>query len=125
MKLNIPFDKINWTTSSFLIGSAITSLTALPIYLWHFGLDWFQITLFLFYFISTGLSITLGYHRLFAHLSFKASWPVKLYTLVFGAAAFQESALAWVSDHRNHHKHVDHDYDPYNINLGFLVNLCE
>lgn len=120
MKLNIPFDKINWTTSSFLISSAIVSLTALPLYLWHFGLDWFQVTLFLFYFISTGLSITLGYHRLFAHLSFKASWPVKLYTLVFGAAAFQESALEWVSDHRNHHKHVDHDYDPYNINKGFF-----
>ena len=120
MKSNISFDKINWTTSSFLIASAIISLTAVPVYLWHFGLDWFQVTLFLFFFISTGLSITLGYHRLFAHLSFKATWPVKLYTLIFGAAAFQESALEWVSDHRNHHKHVDHDYDPYNINKGFF-----
>ena len=120
MKLNIPYDKINWTTSSFLIGSAFLAVTAVPLYLWHYGLDWFQVSLFLFYFISTGLSITLGYHRLFAHVSFRASWPVRLYVLVFGAAAFQESALAWVSDHRNHHKHVDHNPDPYNINKGFF-----
>ena len=120
MKLNIPFDRINWITSSFLISTAIVSVTAVPLYLWHYGLDWFQVVLFLFYFAATGLSITLGYHRLFAHLSFKASWPVKMFTLVFGAAAFQESVIEWVSDHRNHHKHVDHDHDPYDISKGFF-----
>ena len=26
-------------------------------------------------FIFSSLSITLGYHRLFAHMSFKAKWP--------------------------------------------------
>jgi len=75
--------------------------------------------LFFVFFSATGLSITLGYHRLFAHVAFQARWPVRLATLVFGAAAFENCALAWVSDHRRHHKHVDHDEDPYDISKGF------
>lgn len=120
MSLNIPFDRVNWKTSIFLISTALITLTAVPVYLWHYGLNAFQASLFLFYFAATGFSITLGYHRLFSHLSFKAKWPVKLATLVFGAAAFENSTIDWVSDHRKHHKHVDHADDPYDISQGFF-----
>lgn len=119
MKLRIPFDRINWTNSSFLISTAVITCTAVPLYLWHYGVDAFQLAMFFTFFIATGLSITLGYHRLFAHVAFQARWPVRLATLIFGAAAFENCALAWVSDHRRHHKHVDHDEDPYDISKGF------
>ncbi len=111
---------IRITNSLFLVGTAVLTVTAVPAYIWAFGIDWFQMALFFGLFIATGLSITLGYHRLFSHLAFTAKWPVKLSTLVFGAASFENSALCWCSDHRNHHKHVDHDRDPYNINRGFF-----
>jgi stearoyl-CoA desaturase (Delta-9 desaturase) len=116
----IPFKRVNWKTSSFLIGTLFLTLTAVPLYLWHFGLDWFQAVFFFAMFSATGLSITLGYHRLFSHLSFKAHWSVRLFTLIFGAAAFENSALMWASEHRRHHKHVDHDEDPYDISKGFF-----
>src|SRR5580765_3818195 len=102
----LPLDRINWTTSSFLIGTLALTLTAVPLYLWHFGLDWFQFALFATLLLITGLSITLGYHRLFSHLSFRAKWPVRLFVLVFGAGAFENSVLLWASEHRRHHKHV-------------------
>ncbi len=111
----IPFDKVNWPTSSFLIGTFLLSLTLVPAYIWLFGLDWFQITLFLVMFLAVGFSITLGYHRLFSHLTFQAHWSVRLFTLIFGAAAFENSVLLWACEHRSHHKHVDHEDDPYNI----------
>lgn len=111
---------IRWTNSIFLIGTFLTTVIAVPLYIWHFGLDGFQIALFAFFLVSTGLSITLGYHRLFSHLTFKAKWPVKLFTLLFGAAAFEGSALAWSADHRRHHKFVDHEEDPYDINRGLF-----
>lgn len=120
MSLNLPLDRINWKTSIFLMSTTFIALTAVPVYLWYNGLNTFQVSLFLFYFAATGFSITLGYHRLFSHLAFKAKWPVKLFTLVFGAAAFQNSAIDWTSDHRKHHKHVDHDEDPYDISQGFF-----
>ncbi len=119
MPFRLPSSRINWTNSSFLIGTAVVTCTAVPVYLWHYGVDVFQVSLFFAFFIATGLSITLGYHRLFSHVAFQASWPVRLVTLIFGAAAFENSAMHWVSDHRRHHKHVDHDEDPYDISQGF------
>ena len=98
----------------------LVTLTGVPLYLFHFGLDWFQIVLFAVFFAASSMSITLGYHRFMAHKAFQARWPVKLGILFFGAGAFEGSALDWCSDHRRHHKHVDHDDDPYDITKGFF-----
>lgn len=67
----------------------------------------------------TGLAITGGYHRLFAHRSYTARWPVRILMLLAGAAGIEESAWSWCRDHRRHHRYVDRDGDPYNINRGF------
>jgi stearoyl-CoA desaturase (delta-9 desaturase) len=112
--------KIRFVNCVFLIGTFTLTCTAVPLYIWHYGLDLFQIALFWFFTISTAMSITLGYHRLFSHLTFQASPLVKIYTLLFGAAAFEGSALGWSADHRRHHKHVDHEEDPYDINKGLF-----
>ncbi|MEM9281846.1 MAG: fatty acid desaturase [Verrucomicrobiota bacterium] len=117
---NIPFNRVNWFTSSFLVLTFLGALIGAPLYFINFGFDPVIIALFFAMFIATGMSITLGYHRLFAHKAFKARKPVKLFTLLFGAAAFEDSALDWASDHRNHHKHVDGDEDPYDISKGFF-----
>ncbi len=121
---NFPIYRIEWVTSIFLIGTALGALTVVPWFIWtHWDtpLGWgFILSLFVFYYYATGFGITLGYHRLFSHLSFKAKWPVKLFTLLFGAASFENSALDWSADHRIHHKHVDEDEDPYDISKGFF-----
>ena len=117
---NIPFNRVEWVTSGFLIITALLTISAVPAYFWHYGWDWFLFGVFLFYYIATGTSITLGYHRLFSHKAFRAKWPVKLFVLLFGAAAFENSALWWSSGHRKHHKHVDTDEDPYDITKGFF-----
>ena len=117
---SIPVTRINWKTSSFLIGTLILALTATPAYIFKFGVDRFQVAFFIFMFFATGMSITLGYHRLFSHITFQAHWAVRLFTVLFGAAAFENSVLLWCSEHRRHHKHVDHDDDPYSISKGFF-----
>jgi stearoyl-CoA desaturase (delta-9 desaturase) len=115
-----PIERINWMTSSFLMGTLALTLTAVPLYLWYFGLDRFQVALFLVLAATTGFSITLGYHRLFTHMTFQASWPIRLFTVLFGAASFENSVVMWASEHRRHHKFVDHDHDdPYSISKGF------
>jgi stearoyl-CoA desaturase (delta-9 desaturase) len=114
-----PTSKVNWTNSSFLTSTAVLTFTLVPWYLYNYGIDLFQTVMFLVFCIITGLSITLGYHRLFSHLSFKAKWPVRLLTLIFGAATFENHVIAWASDHRRHHKNVDTDGDPYDISKGF------
>src|SRR6201988_26681 len=115
-----PFKRGNWLVSSFLIVTVFLSLTAVPLYLYFFGIDAFQGGLFFFMLFASGFSITLGYHRLFSHLSFRAHWLVRLFTVIFGASAFESSVLWWSSEHRNHHKHVDHADDPYSISRGLF-----
>lgn len=119
-KQRLSFERVDWINTVFLLIISLLAVIAAPIYLWKYDGNAFLWSMFAFYCIATGMSITLGYHRLFSHLSFKAKWPVRLFTLVFGACAFENSALNWCSDHRRHHKHTDHDDDPYDISQGFF-----
>ncbi len=65
------------------------------------------------------LATTGGYHRLFAHKTYRGSWPLRCFYLLFGAASGQASVLNWASDHRVHHARTDTPDDPYDINGGF------
>jgi stearoyl-CoA desaturase (delta-9 desaturase) len=65
------------------------------------------------------LSTTGGYHRLFAHRTYRGAAPVRLFYLLFGAAGGQASVVNWASDHRSHHARTDTEEDPYNIRRGF------
>jgi len=69
-------------------------------------------------YVLGGVSITAGYHRLFAHRTYRASAPVRWALLVFGAATFQNSALSWSADHRAHHADTDGADDPHAITRG-------
>lgn len=65
------------------------------------------------YYIS-GLGITAGAHRLWAHRSYKARFPLRVILAVFNTIAFQDCALHWARDHRVHHKYSETDADPHN-----------
>ena len=90
-----------------------------PWYLATRGLGWPETLTFAGLWLAVGLSVTGGYHRLFAHKTYRAAWPVRLLYVVFGAAALENSVLNWTADHRVHHSEVDHERDPYNIQKGF------
>jgi len=106
----------------------VAALTIIPIlgifgtlgYSLQFGIIWQEPILLFVLWIITGLSITVGYHRLFAHRSFSAHPILNWILAIFGAAALENSALKWCSDHRRHHKHLDTDQDPYSITKGFF-----
>ena len=70
--------------------------------------------------IASGLSITVGYHRLWSHRAFRAAWPLRLALAFFGTFSIQNSILVWAARHRVHHRHVDDvDKDPHSILSGF------
>jgi len=71
------------------------------------------------YYYITGLGITAGYHRLWAHRSYNASVPLE-YALSFaGAGAVQGSIKWWSRGHRAHHRYTDTKLDPYSAHEGF------
>ncbi len=111
---------VDWVNTLFLIGTLAVAVIGVPIHLATTGFSWPILALFGFYMAATGLSITGGYHRLFSHQSYQTTALVRAFYLIFGAAACQNSALKWSSDHRYHHLYVDQDRDPYNIGRGFF-----
>lgn len=115
-----PRRKIRWGGLLFLLSSALIGFVIAPLYLRRRGITAFDVALCLFYIFATLMAITAGYHRLYSHASFKAHVIFRFWTLFFGAASFQQSALRWASLHRTHHRYVDTERDPYNIRRGFF-----
>ncbi|MBC7743022.1 MAG: fatty acid desaturase, partial [Bdellovibrionaceae bacterium] len=115
---------ICWSVTLFLFLNPVISITTLVLYLVYSNnysashIGW--ITLFgVIFAILTNLSITMGYHRLYAHKSYEAHPILEAFLLFISAGAFQGSCLKWSSDHRVHHRFEDTDKDPYSINKGF------
>jgi stearoyl-CoA desaturase (delta-9 desaturase) len=112
--------RINWVTAIFLLLTPVLAVVWGGIHIHVAGVRAVEVGLFALYLAATGLSITAGYHRLFAHRAYECRRFVKLFYLLFGAATFQQSALSWSSDHRRHHQNIDQEGDPYNIQRGFF-----
>ena len=112
--------QIDWVNTLFLTLSPIIAIILSWIYFKGHGIEYSQILMAIGFYFVTGIAITAGYHRLLSHRAYKATNIVKFFYLIFGAAAFQNSALKWSADHRIHHRHVDSEMDPYNIKKGFF-----
>lgn len=67
----------------------------------------------------TGIGITGGYHRLWSHKAYSASWPVRFFLMLGGSGAFEGSIKWWSRNHRAHHRYTDTNKDPYNARRGF------
>lgn len=75
------------------------------------GTDW--LISLLGYFLITCLGITVTFHRLLAHKSFRLSKPVEYLFSYFGNIGCTGSSVGWVFVHRQHHKHTDRIGDPH------------
>ena len=70
--------------------------------------------------IVGALGITAGAHRLWAHKSYSASLPFRVFLMIAQCIAGQNSIFIWCRDHRVHHKFSETDGDPHNSNRGFF-----
>lgn len=67
-----------------------------------------------------GIGITAGAHRLWAHRSYKAKWPMRIILAYLQSMAFENSIFEWSRDHRVHHKYSETNADPHNALRGFF-----
>ena len=110
----------NWPSLLMFVVTLGLALTMVPWYgLTHgyAGASWIAFAVLL---CVTELSITCGYHRLFAHATYQAHPALKVIFLLLGAMALQNSALIWSAGHRVHHRFIDDpERDPYCARRGF------
>lgn len=96
-----------------IIGTA-GALALLPVL--PFGVT--EVVLLLALWLLTGLGVTVGYHRLFTHRTFKTTPAVAAVLAVLGSMAGQGGVVSWVALHRRHHENSDREGDPHSPNLS-------
>jgi len=109
-----PADKFSPLLAFYFVAAHIGALAALA---WF---SWTNLAVMFLLYVATGFGITVGYHRLLAHRSFRAPRWLERGLVTLGAMALQGSPATWVSDHRQHHFHSDHEHDPHDISRGLF-----
>jgi stearoyl-CoA desaturase (delta-9 desaturase) len=96
----------------FIIVPFLAVAAAIPV-AWGGWLGWSDIAIMAVMYPLPLLGVTVGYHRLFTHKSFKPNRAVKVTLAILGSMAIQGPLVRWVADHRKHHKFSDRDGDPH------------
>ncbi|MCY6492509.1 acyl-CoA desaturase [Leptolyngbya sp. GGD] len=114
--------KIDYLTTGFMVAIHIGALFAfLP-----GNFSWSAVGLAIFlHWLTGGLGITLGWHRLMSHRSFQVPKWLE-YTLVFfGSLAMQGGPIWWIGLHRHHHLYSDQPNDHHDSTKGFWWSHME
>ena len=111
------FPRIHWTHSILVIGLHVIGIGAF--WFWPRPVD---MALFLVLYLSTTLSIGVGYHRLFTHRGFKCGRWLRRSLAWMGAAALQGGPARWTTIHRRHHRTADTPADPHSPVSGLLYS---
>jgi stearoyl-CoA desaturase (delta-9 desaturase) len=81
--------------------------------LWGVAFDWVYLAIMGGMYLISAVGITVGYHRLFTHRSFKCPKAVEAMFAALGSMAVEGPVLQWVATHRKHHQHSDREEDPH------------
>jgi stearoyl-CoA desaturase (delta-9 desaturase) len=81
--------------------------------LWNRELHWRDIVIFLVMYIPIGLGVTVGFHRMLTHRSFKTSPWLRGLFAILGTMSVEGPVISWVADHRKHHAYSDRLGDPH------------
>ena len=104
---------LNWPTVLVLALLHVGAVAALFMFDWHA----FAATLFLLWF-ATGLGISMGYHRLHTHRSYKVPLFLEYIFAVCGTLTLEGGPIFWVATHRIHHQKSDKPGDPHSPREG-------
>jgi stearoyl-CoA desaturase (delta-9 desaturase) len=101
-------NEVNWVTASFMIVFHLGAIAALFFFTWKA----LFVTLFLWW-LTGGLGVGMGYHRLLTHRGYKTPKWVEYILAVCGTLSLEGGPIFWVATHRIHHQHSDKEGDPH------------
>jgi stearoyl-CoA desaturase (Delta-9 desaturase) len=81
-------------------------------------LAWQDILVLALCYVVIGTGVTVGFHRLLTHRSFKCSRWLRAAFAALGSAAAEGPVIDWVATHRKHHQFSDIDGDPHSPHVG-------
>ena len=81
-------------------------------------LQWQDIVILMVCYAVIGTGITVGFHRLLTHGSFRCSRLLRAAFAALGSAAAEGPVIDWVATHRRHHQFSDVEGDPHSPHVG-------
>lgn len=102
-------DRIGWFQMAPFWGVQITAVAGVLASGW----SWTGLGLALAIYAVRMFGLTAGYHRYFAHRSYKTSRFFQFMLALLGTTATQKGPLWWAAHHRQHHKYSDQPRDPH------------
>lgn len=99
-------------TVAIVLGPAVALGIVVP-WLWGHAVNLSDVVMGLILYLITGFGITIGYHRMLTHGSFKPHRLLKITLAVLGSMAVEGSVTSWVATHRRHHIYSDESGDPH------------
>jgi stearoyl-CoA desaturase (Delta-9 desaturase) len=90
---------------------------------WGGSLHWHDLLVLAITYLLCGLGVTVGYHRLFTHRSFKTTRAVRALLAVLGSMAIEGPLIEWASTHRKHHRFSDRPGDPHSPHVDHGAGL--
>jgi stearoyl-CoA desaturase (delta-9 desaturase) len=76
-------------------------------------LNWQDLLILALFYMGVGSGITVGFHRLLTHRSFKCHRLTRAAFAALGSAAAEGPVIDWVATHRKHHQFSDEHGDPH------------
>ncbi|KAJ7489365.1 delta 9-fatty acid desaturase protein [Mycena latifolia] len=105
-----PIEGVRWFNVSILVGTPLIALYGLLFVPFDRRTIMFAFAYYLFSMI--------GFHRLWSHRSYNASFPLQIFLILGGTSSVQGSCYWWARGHRSHHRWTDTDKDPYDSSRG-------
>ncbi|KAG9308642.1 delta 9-fatty acid desaturase protein [Chiua virens] len=90
------------------------------VYAYFTPLQWETAMWTIIFYVMSGMGITAGYHRLWAHRSYNATFTLEVVLALLSSSAVLGPIIWWARLHRAHHRYTDTDLDPYNAKRGLL-----
>ena len=104
---------MNVLTTAIMVLLHMGALAALFFFSWQN----LAAAIFLYWF-ATGLGISMGYHRLHTHRSYKVPRALEYFFAVCGTLTLEGGPIFWVAVHRIHHQKSDQIGDPHSPRDG-------
>jgi fatty-acid desaturase len=104
---------MNWPTTIAMAVLHAGAIAALFVASWRAVL----VAIFL-YWMTIGLGISMGYHRLHTHRSYKIPKFLEYFFALCGAMTLEGGPITWVATHRIHHQNSDKHGDPHSPRDG-------
>jgi stearoyl-CoA desaturase (delta-9 desaturase) len=104
-------------TGALVVSPLVALGVAVPL-LWGHVIHLHDVVLAAVFYVVSALGVTVGFHRMLTHRSFRPNRVLKITLAAAGSAALEGGVIGWVAAHRRHHRFSDAPGDPHSPHLS-------